>query len=210
MTGWLLVACSLIATALLAVGPHLAGYRTLTVWTASMRPSMPPGSIAVVVPTAVEHIAVGDVISFTAPGGARTTHRIVASVAPGVAPVVQTQGDANAAPDRELVTLPPTVWRVRAVVPWLGFVVAAVHDAGLAEPAVRFGPWLAVLPILVGLWRPRRGRAVPPATDATLPGPPVPAIGPMGAARLAGAAALVAGAAIARRRATTGALRLVR
>ena len=206
VTGWLLVASAVMVLAFLAVGPHVFGYRTMTVRTASMRPTMPPGSVAMIVETPVERIVVGDVITFRDESGETVTHRIVASVITGREPVVQTQGDANNAADTDLLTLRGSVWRVRAVVPYLGFAIAWARSTGVADIALTWGPWLVALVLVVDVWRPRRAEVRPGGggdTSAARPaGVPSPAGGlsPVSAVRIAATVAAMGWVAVDARR----------
>ena len=65
--------------ALLAVGPHVLGYRTMTMLTGSMAPMIDPGDVTVVTPIAVEDVTEGMVLTYHQPIGDRAlvTHRVV-------------------------------------------------------------------------------------------------------------------------------------
>ncbi|MEW6473982.1 MAG: signal peptidase I [Actinomycetota bacterium] len=95
-----LAGVSLVAFGFVGLGPHTGRYRTLTVLSGSMRPTMPEGSVAIVIPVPPAEIRPGDVITYNIPVGDRrvVTHRVVEIVEGGDHPVVRTQGDANAAP----------------------------------------------------------------------------------------------------------------
>lgn len=132
------VLVSVVALAVVAVGPHTGRYRTLTVLTGSMRPTLPLGSVAVVVPVPVERIAVGDVITYAIPVDDHrvVSHRVVEVVEPGV---VRTKGDANTAADPWVAELKgTTAWKLRGSVPGAGYLIQAMRQ-----------PWLRVASVLV-------------------------------------------------------------
>lgn len=121
------VAVAVIVFALLVIGPHTGRYRTLTVLTASMRPTYPPGSVVVVMPTPVSQVRRGDVITYAIPVDDHhiVTHRVVEVVRPGV---VKTKGDANSTADPWVAQLQgSTAWKVRTAVPGLGYLIQALR-----------------------------------------------------------------------------------
>jgi signal peptidase len=145
----------------LAVGPHVFGYRTVTMLTGSMSPMIKPGNVVISVPEPAEQVAVGDVLTYAIPVGDRRveTHRVteVGHDAAGRTTIV-TKGDANAAADPWTATVEgDTVWETKAVVPWAGTVIRA-----LREPTVHgVLLWGAVGALaLLGIWQiwaPERG-----------------------------------------------------
>src|SRR5215218_1555744 len=93
-----IVAVAIVAFAGLAVGPHVFGYRTLTMLTGSMSPAIDPGDVVVATPVATSEVTEGMVITYHIPVEDHhlVTHRVV-SVEHGAdgAVTVQTKGDAN-------------------------------------------------------------------------------------------------------------------
>lgn len=148
---------AVVGFAVLAVGPHLLGYRTAVMLTGSMTGTIDPGDLVVSVPKPAEEVRKGDIITFRAPVADQhvETHRVIAVQhrADGSV-VVRTQGDANTGPDPWHATITgDTVWETRAVVPVVGDVIRA-----LRSPVVRYGAsWLALgAAVLLGLsliWR---------------------------------------------------------
>jgi len=147
-----LVAIALVALAVVGLGPHAGRYRTLTVLSGSMRPTIPPGSVVVVTPLPPADIRPGDVITSRIPVDDRRviSHRVVEVVERGDHPVVRTRGDANPAPDPWLARLETDpAWRVRAAVPALGYVLHAVRTFPLrpvllwVSPALLLVVWLS-------------------------------------------------------------------
>ncbi|GEM_PF-1040370 len=82
------------------------GWQLLSVPTASMRPAMSPGSLAIVHRVPIASLKVGDVITHTNPLNTRTTltHRIIKVYkADGEIPAFVTKGDANPVSDPPVV-----------------------------------------------------------------------------------------------------------
>lgn len=197
LLGLVLGAFAVLFLVILGLGPRFGGYRVMTVLTASMRPTMPEGSLIVQTPVPLSRVRVGDVITYRIPVDDRriVTHRVVEVVSGGDHPVVRTKGDANNAPDTWLARLEgqPT-WKVRFAVPKVGYVVQALrHPLAqrltlLAVPAVLALVWLR------DIWAPRDRRR------PTCPGAaPVPSASPAppGTCHWRGALALSALGALA-------------
>jgi signal peptidase len=153
-----LVVTAVVAFGFLAIGPHVFGYRTMTMLTASMAPEIEPGDITVVTPLAVEDVAAGMVIAYHIPIDDHrvVTHRVV-SVERGTdgAVTVQTKGDANEAVDPWKATLQgDTAWQVEAVVPEVGSVIQALRTPVVSQ-VLRYGA-VALLAgwLLLSIWRP--------------------------------------------------------
>ena len=108
----------------LAVGPHVLDYRTMTMLTGSMAPSIEPGDVVVSTPLDVQTSPRGMVITYHIPIDDHrvVTHRVieVEHTADGTVSV-RTQGDANDAPDPWTAVLTgDTAYQVQAVVPEIG------------------------------------------------------------------------------------------
>jgi signal peptidase I len=175
MVPWLvrgLVATAVVAFGFLAIGPHVFGYRTMTMLTASMAPEIEPGDITVVTPLAVEDVTEGMVIAYNIPIDDHrvVSHRVV-EVERGEngSVTVQTKGDNNDSVDPWKATLQgDTAWQVRAVVPEVGHLIRALRTPGLSE-VLRYGAvGLAAAWLLLGIWRPTpAGEAGTETTDPT-------------------------------------------
>lgn len=139
----------------IGIGPRTGAYRTVTVLTGSMRPSMPPGSLIVVVPVDPSKLAVGDVVTYQAPTreAQTVTHRIVEVVERGAHPVIRTQGDANPAPDpwSARITEAPA-WRVVLAAPAVGTGIRALRAPMLHTLTLYFVPALLFVWMLVAIW----------------------------------------------------------
>jgi signal peptidase len=155
---WVLVAGSAVVLLGLGIGPHTGWYRTVTVLSGSMRPAMPEGSVAVITPERPDQVRVGQVITYQVPVGDRRiiTHRVVAVVEGegGQHPVIQTQGDANDAPDPWLARIDgATAWRTRFAVPGLGRVISWLRSPAMHTGAVRVVPAMLAVVWLAAIWR---------------------------------------------------------
>ncbi len=121
--GWgMLLATSAVLAVTVAV-PRLAGATTYTVLTASMEPSLPPGTMLVVRPTEARDVEVGSVLTYQLRSGEPevVTHRVVAVDATRAGgPLLQTRGDANGAPDQDWVHPPQVRGTLWYAVPWVG------------------------------------------------------------------------------------------
>src|SRR5207247_7659407 len=86
------------------------------------------------------------------------THRVVAVVHGGAHPSVRTKGDANAAPDPWVARLDgTTAWRVRAVLPKLGWVVFWLRTPRVEKLTLILAPILLALLGLLRIWRGEEG-----------------------------------------------------
>ena len=155
-----IVVVSVVAFAGLAVGPHVLGYRTMTMLTASMSPSIDPGDVTVVTPLAVSDVTEGMVITYHIPIGERQliTHRVV-SVEHGSDGnvTVQTKGDNTDAVDPWAATLEgDTAYQGRAVVPEIGHLIHALRTPAVATALVYGAPVLVAGWLLLAIWRPRK------------------------------------------------------
>src|SRR5919204_6727380 len=79
----------------------LLGFRPIAVYSGSMRPTLPVGSLAVERPAPTAAIRAGDVITFRDPyvAGRVVTHRVVALLHTPRGLAYRTKGDANPARD---------------------------------------------------------------------------------------------------------------
>jgi signal peptidase I len=140
---------------LLALLPHTGLYRTETVLSNSMKPHFAAGDLLVVTPEPVRDVRVGQVISIHVPNGDHhvQTHRIVQVVRGGEHPVVRTKGDANDARDQFTARLDgKTAWRVRLVVPKLGWAIVWLRNPLLRLLTVFLAPAVFVLLTLRRIW----------------------------------------------------------
>ena len=155
-----LMVVAVLAFAGLAVGPHVLGYRTLTMLTGSMAPGINPGDVTVETPLPAPDITVGMIVSYHIPVDDHhlVTHRVVSvDHGPSGQVTIQTKGDANNAADPWKATLTgDTVYRVRGVVPHLGHVIEAFRNPVVTKALVYGAPTLLAGWLLLTIWRPTR------------------------------------------------------
>jgi signal peptidase I len=140
---------------LLALLPHTGLYRTETVLSNSMKPYFGAGDLLVVTPEPLRDVRVGQVISIHVPNGDHhvQTHRIVQVVRGGAHPVVRTKGDANDARDQFTARLDgKTAWRVRAVVPKVGWLIVWLRNPLLRLLTVFLAPAAFALMAVRRIW----------------------------------------------------------
>lgn len=123
-------AALLLALALLLVGsllPIHGGYQLRIVQTGSMRPTMPVGSAVVVMAAPQYHV--GDILTFQrASDREATTHRLVKiTTGPNGETLFIVRGDANNADDMQPVKPREVVGKVRLIMPYLGYLLAAAR-----------------------------------------------------------------------------------
>src|SRR3954467_7561748 len=70
---------AVLSFAFLAVGPHVLGYRTMTMLTGSMAPEINPGDVTIVTPIRVSEVTEGMVITYHRPieDHSLVTHRVI-------------------------------------------------------------------------------------------------------------------------------------
>ncbi len=169
--GNLLLLVVVLAFTGLAVGPHVFGYRTMTMLTGSMAPGINPGDVTVAVQEPTSALAVGQIISYQIPVDDHrvVSHRVVkVTRGPGGAVVVQTKGDHNPSADPwTAIITDPQVWTVRAVVPHLGTVIRTLRGPGLHIAFLYVGPALLTVLLLSEIWRSPKARARDAAKEQT-------------------------------------------
>ena len=164
----LAVATGLLFGALLVVSSPL-GWQRYVIVSGSMTGTYDRGSLVLDEVVPVTSLKVGDVITYRPPAGAGpaglVTHRI-ASMTPGQAGgmVFRTKGDANQSADPWTFQLPKGEQaRVRAGIPYAGFVLAALSRRDIRMLVVGLPALLIAILSVAGLWREagRRADAVP-------------------------------------------------
>ena len=119
--------------ALVIVIPALTGGTALTVLTQSMEPKLPPGTLIVIRPTAIDDIRIGDVLTYQIKSGqpAVVSHRVVSrSVDTTGRTTLTTKGDNNDLPDAgpvQKAQIRGTLWYS---IPWLGYLNTLVGGQG--------------------------------------------------------------------------------
>jgi signal peptidase len=123
VVAWVVILGTVAVLTVAVLVPRIAGAVPYTVLTGSMTPTYSPGTLVVVKPVDPESIRVGDVVTYQLESGkpAVVTHRVVSQGFDGDGDVVlRTQGDANDAPDPDLVKAVQVKGVVWYAVPHLG------------------------------------------------------------------------------------------
>ena len=160
-----------VIVAMVVLLPSLFGWQRYAIVSGSMTGTYDRGSLVFdeIVPTA--DLRAGDVITYLPPRGAGPDHLITHRIAwigrgEDGGRVYRTKGDANAAADPWTFTLSqPTQARVRAGVPYAGFVLMALARRDVRMWIVALPALLIALATLASLWR-RLGEAARAAESA--------------------------------------------
>ena len=130
-TGNTLVALVVLAMLFFFLGPHLLGINFFTIYSGSMTPAIPVGSVVVAPPVDASDVEVGDIITFRALAGADkiVTHRVYEVLPNDGLPMFRTAGDANAAPDGNAVPAENVIGKVWFHLPFLGFFSSFVRSS---------------------------------------------------------------------------------
>ena len=141
--------------------PTVMGFRTLTVVSGSMEPTIHVGDVVLVRQIAPLDARVGDIITFKDPEDPAKliTHRVRDIQATGSTVQVVTKGDANTSVERWTAPVDATIGRVEYRLPRLGI--------GLFWARGRFGQLLLIVVPAIGLgvlelvriWRPEPKRS---------------------------------------------------
>jgi len=151
------VVVAVAAFLFLAVGPRVFGYQTSTMLTGSMSPLINPGDVVVTVPTPVEGIRVGDIITYHIPvEDLRVeTHRVTGILAnTDGTTAVQTKGDANKGVDPWTATLQgSTVDKHVLTVPYVGQAIRTLRQPLILNSLIYGAPAVLVAGLLASIWR---------------------------------------------------------
>ena len=136
--------------------PSLFGYRSLTVVSGSMEPTLGTGSVVIDKVISPLDARPGDIVTFQDPLHPRQlTHRLRRMRIEGDTAYMVTRGDANDAAERWTVQADGQIGRVVAHLPKLGYVRAWLGTR-YARLAVLAAVMAFGLVLLVDMWRPRR------------------------------------------------------
>ncbi len=121
--GSVFLVLSILTLLLFFVGPRLLGISFFTIYSGSMDPSIPIGSVAAVYPTEASSIQVGDIIAYSSPTEADKVivHRVVEVITNGGLVSFRTAGDGNSIADGYMVPTNNIVGRVWFHLPFLGY-----------------------------------------------------------------------------------------
>jgi signal peptidase I len=156
-----------VALGALMVVPALFGYQRYAIVSGSMTGTYDRGSVVFDEVVPVADLKVGDVITYRPPAGAGPNHLVTHRIAAithdrNGGRVFRTKGDANAVADPWTFRLAARKQaRVRASVPYVGFVIAALSDRRARMLIVGLPAALIALSSLVGLFSEAEPEAEP-------------------------------------------------
>ena len=131
--------------------PALLGYNTMVVTSGSMEPAIRVSDAVVMRPPSPGAVRIGEVITFKPFGSlGLVTHRVVATSEIEGNLYFQTQGDANATPDPDLISAEAVFGKVALTLPKMGFLL---HFAATTRGKIL----LIALPLFVLMVREVRG-----------------------------------------------------
>lgn len=122
----------IIFCAVFFIIPKLLGGGSDTILSGSMRPSIDPGDVVVILPYGDESSPkVGDVITYYPKSGDDTkiTHRVISTVTDINGDILyRLQGDDNGQPDPELVKTEQIIGEVKVTIPKIGYLVNSFQN----------------------------------------------------------------------------------
>ena len=148
----------------MGVGTLTGQYRTVTVLTGSMRPTMDPGDVVIERPISSKSVKVGDVVTFHPPNSQLlVTHRVVEVGDENGHVTIRTKGDANNAVDEWDAVLPDSqpVWVKAVTIPKVGYFVVWVRNGTLLRVLLFAAPLILLGMFLRALWRPSEEQVCP-------------------------------------------------
>ena len=148
----------LVVLALCSYGALLAlGYRPVALYSGSMRPTLPVGSLAVDRVVQASDVRVGDVITFADPYDPRrlVTHRVVSVVRTPHGLGYRTRGDANPQRDPWTIRLPARVGRVSFDLPWAGYALIYAKTREVRTALILLAGLSVLGRVLSRIWRSR-------------------------------------------------------
>ena len=134
----------------------LAGYRPVVVYSGSMEPGLPVGTLAFVESVPAENIHVGDVITFGDPHqpGRLVTHRVVETAETDEGALAfRTKGDANLTRDPWTIALPDEAGRLAFDVPYVGYALWYAKTREVRTGLILLLSGLVLAFLLQAIWR---------------------------------------------------------
>jgi signal peptidase len=160
VAGTVVMAFAVLALLAMTVGPRVLHYRTATMLTGSMVPTINPGDVIVDVQEPATQLTVGQIVTYQIPVDDHRveSHRVIwVGRDKAGAVLFRTQGDANNGADPWTAKAADTnVWRVRGVVPLAGQVIRFLRQPLAQMLLTRLLPLAVVVFALFSIWRPRR------------------------------------------------------
>jgi signal peptidase len=133
----------------------LVGYHPLAVYSGSMVPAIPVGTLAIDESIPSSSVRVGDVITFNDPyvAGRVVTHRVVRVIDTDHGVAYRTKGDANVTRDPWTVQLPGHVGRVAFQVPFVGYALVYAQTREIRTMLLLLVSSAVLAAVLRAIWR---------------------------------------------------------
>jgi signal peptidase len=164
-TAGLLAGLAVLSSVSFAVATRALHLQPVAVYSGSMEPKLPVGSLVLehVVPAA--SVRVGDVISFADPFDPSrvVTHRVVSILETREGPGYRTKGDANPSRDPWTLKLPPRVGRAAATVPVAGYALVYVRTREVRTGLILLAAFVVLAALLRRIWVRPDSRCAPAA-----------------------------------------------
>jgi signal peptidase len=153
-----LAVLSLVAYA----GLYVAGYRPAAVYSGSMVPKMPVGSLVFERTVPASTVKVGDVITFNDPyvPGKLVTHRIIRIANTDHGRAYWTKGDANPSRDPWTIALPDKVGKASFSVPYAGYLLVYAKTREVRTGLIILASIALLGGLLWKIWKPRTRRPI--------------------------------------------------
>jgi signal peptidase len=150
-----LVSGSAVAFAVAYAVLTVVGYKPVAVYSGSMEPKIPVGSLVLDRAILAKEVRVGDVITFTDPyvKGRLVTHRVIGVLQTPHGLAYRTKGDANPARDPWTIRLAGQVGRVSFSVPVAGYVLYYAHTREVRGALICLAAVLLLFGMLRRIWR---------------------------------------------------------
>jgi signal peptidase I len=150
-----LITGSVVALAAGYAALLVAGYKPVAVYSGSMEPKLPVGSLAVDRPMDASDVRVGDVITFPDPyvKGRLVTHRVVQILNTKKGPAYRTKGDANVNRDPWTIRLDGRVGRVSFDIPFAGYALFYAHTREVRGFVIVLCAAFMLIAMLRRIWR---------------------------------------------------------
>lgn len=145
----------IVAAVLAVVAPAVLGWKTMTVMSGSMSPTIRTGDAVVAKPVAAADLRPGDVATFKDPEGTARliTHRVLAVAVTDGRVHVTTRGDANNTTESWEAATTGRVGRVVYRIPHIGFVLVPAASPFGRLLLVGLPVLLLGLLVLIRVWR---------------------------------------------------------
>lgn len=156
--GTLLVVAAAVALLGMTVGPRVLHYRTATMLTGSMVPTINPGDVIVDTQQPASKLAVGQIITYHIPVDDHRveSHRVTwVRVQKDGSVLFRTKGDANNGEDpwTARAAAGSKVWTVRTELPAVGSVIRFLRQPYVQLALTRVLPAVLVVSALLAIWR---------------------------------------------------------